>query len=109
MKLVIIKDNIKEAVGAAERVQNGESQLPILKNFLLEAEQGKIKIVATNLETAVQFTISGKVLEVGKLAVPSGLLNGVLNSLRSERINLETKDSSINSTKQYIFSICTST
>lgn len=92
MKLVVIRDNLKEAVAAAQRAQGSDNALPILKNFLLEATPGNIKITATNLEIAVQYAASGKVIQPGQVAVPSNAFYDLLNNLKSDRLNIELKD-----------------
>jgi len=92
MKIVVIRDNLKEAVAAAQRAQGADNALPILKNFLLEAAPGGIKIAATNLELAVQYTASGKVIEAGQVAVPSNAFYDLLNNLKSDRLNIELKE-----------------
>ncbi|MBS3903658.1 MAG: DNA polymerase III subunit beta [Anaplasmataceae bacterium] len=92
MKLVVIRDNLREAVAAAQRTQGSDNALPILKNFLLEATPGQIKILATNLELAIQFIVSGKVIEPGQVAIPSSAFYELLSNLKSDRLNIELKD-----------------
>ncbi len=91
MKLIVIKDNLKEAVGAAGQMKLSEQNLPILKNFLLSAVDNKISMKATNLEIGVEYSISGKILEDGEITVPISVFYTIINSLQSDRINLETK------------------
>jgi DNA polymerase III subunit beta len=86
MKLVIIKGNLREALGIVERASTENATLPILKNVLFEAENNKLKLTATNLEIAVTCAASGKVTETGKLTI---------SNIPSERLNLETKDNSL--------------
>lgn len=92
MKLIVIKDNLKEAIGAASQIKAGEQNLPILKNFLLSVEEGKIFLRATNLELGVEYEIPGKVIEEGSATMPIGVFYTIINSLQSDRINIETKD-----------------
>ncbi len=65
--------------------------LPILKNFLIETIDNKIKLSMTNLELAVTSFIPGKVIENGALTIPFNIFNSIINNLQSERINLETQ------------------
>jgi DNA polymerase-3 subunit beta len=71
------------------------STLPILKNFLIETVDNKIKLTMTNLEMAVTTFIPGKVIENGSLTVPFGIFNSIINNIQAERINLEEKGNNL--------------
>ncbi len=91
MKLVIIKNNLKEGISAVSRAAGENLNLPILKNILLETESGKLKLAATNLELAVSFHASGKIIENGRLTVPLNVFSELINNISSERLNLESR------------------
>lgn len=91
MKLIILKGNLKEGLDAVSRVAgDNQSTLPILKNFLIEAVDNRIKLRATNLELAVTCFVSGKIIEPGDVTAPLGVFSSIINNLQAERINLET-------------------
>jgi len=46
--------DIAGAVGAASKVVNAHTTVPILSNVLLEAAEGKISVRATDLELTLQ-------------------------------------------------------
>ena len=54
MKLVIIRANLRDGLAAVERATGENQNLPILRNVLIEAEGGRIRLTATNLEIAIQ-------------------------------------------------------
>lgn len=92
MKVVLIKSNLKEALSVVERASGENLKLPVLKYSHMEAqEENRVKVTATNLELAITFMLSGKVLEKGKVNIPTGTVLGMINNLQSERLNLETK------------------
>lgn len=95
MKIIVLKNNFKEGLDAVSRTIGEKLNLPILKNILIEAENGKIKIFSTNLEIAVIKEISGKVIESGKITVPFDVFFNIINNIPSERINIETKKLSL--------------
>jgi DNA polymerase-3 subunit beta len=66
--------------------------LPILKNILIKTEDNKINISATNLELAVTYRASGKIIENGSLTAPLGIFANIINNLTPERITLENKN-----------------
>lgn len=88
MNIVVIREKLKEGLDIISRSGGEGSQLPILKNVLIEAEEGKITLVATNLEIATTCIVPGKVIEGGKITVPLNLLSGMISALQNERINL---------------------
>jgi len=91
MKIIALKTNLKNGLSVVERATAENASLPILKNILIKAENGKIRFTATNLEVGVNVFISGKVLEDGGITVPVGALANILSYSESERINLETE------------------
>lgn len=89
MKFIILKKNLKDGLKAIEKAVEDNSNLPILKNFLIESFDNKIKLSATNLELAIINFISGKIIENGGLNIPLNIFNSIINNLQSERINIE--------------------
>ncbi len=95
MKLIVLKTNLVDGLGIVERAVNESSNLPILKNVLIKAGNGKITFIATNLELAVEYSIPGKVLEEGGVAAPFSLLSAIIRNLAAERISIEEKNRKI--------------
>ena len=57
MKIQCLNKNLKDVVVIAERNTSKNQTLPILNSILLEANKDKIKIRATNLETAIEINV----------------------------------------------------
>lgn len=95
MKLTVLKDNLKEAISAVERVVSDQSQLPILKNILIVADQNKIKIVGTNLEIGITRYALGKIHEDGGITVPFHTFASIVHNCDSERMQLETEGTTL--------------
>lgn len=89
MKIVVLRDNLLEGLTAVERAVGESANLPILKNVLLASREGSVTLTATNLELAVTHEVSGKVLEVGEITCPFGILNSIMKNVAAERITLE--------------------
>ena len=85
MKINCVAKNLKEALVIAERNTAKNQTLPILGSLLLETqENNKIKIKATNLETAIEITIPAKVEKQGVVAVPAKNLSSFVSNISSE-------------------------
>ncbi len=95
MKLIILRSNLKEGLGIISKIVGENLNLPILKNFLIETIDNKIKLSSTNLELAITNFISGKIIENGGLTVPINIFISIINNLQTERINLEIKDNNL--------------
>lgn len=89
MKIVILKNNLKDGLNIISRAISENANLPVLKNILLKTFNNKIKLVATNLEIAITQLVSGKIIEEGGVTIPFSVLNGIVNNSDSERINLD--------------------
>ena len=60
MKFTCNTKDIASAVGAASKVVNAHTTVPILSNVLLQAEAGKIAVRATDLELDAGTRLPGR-------------------------------------------------
>lgn len=93
MKIVVLKNNLKFGLDAIGKIgaESNSVNLPILKNFLLETIDNRLKLSMTNLEIAVTNLVPAKVVESGNLTIPFAIFNAIINNIQAERINLESK------------------
>lgn len=89
MKIIVLRDNFTAALAALERAVGGNTNLPILKNILISAREGSVMLTATNLELAITYEVSGKVMEVGEVTCPFGIIYTIVKNAGAERITLE--------------------
>jgi DNA polymerase-3 subunit beta len=92
MKVIILKNNLLEGLVATERAIGDNVNLPILKNVLFKAQNNKISLTTTNLELAITYTLSGKIIESGEITIPHFIFENIVKNLESERISLELKN-----------------
>lgn len=85
MKVTCTQENLARSLSYLERVVGKQTTLPILSNFLLETEKGRLKISATNLEIGVIVSVGAKIEKEGRITVPAKILSNFIN-------NLPTKD-----------------
>jgi DNA polymerase-3 subunit beta len=95
MKFVALRSNIKEAISLIEKAVGENSNLPILKNILIEAKDGVILFTATNLEIAITHKVTGKIIEEGRVAPPLALFSNLIANIQSDRLNFESKENNI--------------
>jgi DNA polymerase-3 subunit beta len=61
MKLAITKEQFANGLQAVQNVIGSRSPLPILSNVLLQAEDNRLRLTATDLDVTVACTVEAKV------------------------------------------------
>jgi len=89
VKLVLLKNNLKNGLDTAGRAIGTNLNLPVLGSVLINASGNQIQLSATNLELAIVKNVFGKVIEDGATAVPYSTLSNIVNNVASERVHLE--------------------
>ncbi|MDD4761637.1 MAG: DNA polymerase III subunit beta [Candidatus Pacebacteria bacterium] len=89
MKVIVIRGNLKKALDSVVRVTGENSNLPILKNILIKTSGSGMIFSSTNLEIALSYKLSGKIIENGEITVPAAIFYSIINNLSNEVINLD--------------------
>lgn len=92
MKVSVLKENLAKALSTCGRVVSTRGSLEILSNVMLTTESGRLKISATNLEVGINYWLGAKVEKDGAITVPARLLTDIVNSLSSEKVELEVEE-----------------
>lgn len=95
MKFRCEKEKIEKALSIAERFTGKNLTLPILSNILLEVVDAMIRVVATNLEYAVEIFISTSGGKNGKVSIPARILYSFLQATTDEHVDVEEKQGSL--------------
>jgi DNA polymerase-3 subunit beta len=88
MKFSCTTKDIAGAVGAASKVVNAHTTVPILSNVLLTADGGKIAVRATDLELTLEHAFSAQIAEAGSVTVPAKLFASYLGNLAPGTLEL---------------------
>jgi DNA polymerase-3 subunit beta len=88
MKLSCLQENLNHGLNLVGRAAAARTTLPITNNVLLAIDEGRLKLVATNLEMAISCWIGAKVEEEGTITVPARLLTEFVASLPSDKISV---------------------
>lgn len=95
MKITCERSYLANALGVAGRAVSTRNTLPILANVLLETEDDRLKLTATDLDTAIRCVIPAAVAENGATAVPAHLLADVVSKLPDAPVTLEAQDGKV--------------
>ncbi|MDQ2679929.1 MAG: DNA polymerase III subunit beta [Candidatus Eremiobacteraeota bacterium] len=88
MKFTCNTKDIAAAVGAASKVVNAHTTVPILSNVLLTADTNKISVRATDLELTLEHAFPAEISEAGSITVPAKLFSGYLGNLPAGMLEL---------------------
>lgn len=81
MVIILDKKEFSEAVARVARfAERRSATLPVLAGIALVAGDDGIKLRATNLETAIDFKVSGTMQETGVVVLPSNTLREITNA-----------------------------
>ncbi|MCK4273935.1 MAG: DNA polymerase III subunit beta, partial [Dehalococcoidales bacterium] len=89
MKLSCLQENLNRGLNIVGRAVATRTTLPITNNVLLATDDGRLKLVATNLEMAISCWIGAKIEEEGAITVPARLLTEFVSSLPSDTIDVQ--------------------
>ena len=81
MKFQCSTKDIAVAVGAASKVVNAHTTVPILSNVLLSTAEDGIRVRATDLELTLEHQFPAQIVEPGSVTVPAKLFSGYLGNL----------------------------
>ncbi len=87
MKFSIQREKLQKAMQKIGVAAGSRSQIPILSNVLIEAEDGKLKLTSTDLELRMSTELEAEVSESGKTTVPAKKLSGLIGCFSADKID----------------------
>ncbi len=88
MKVSSLQENLARGLAIVGRAVPVRSTLPQASHVLLETDEGRLKLVATDLTIAVTSWIGATVESKGAVTVPARLLTDFVSSLPNDKIDL---------------------
>ncbi len=88
MKVSCLQENLARGLSVAGRAVSARSALPILSHILFTADEGRLRLSATNLEMGIHCWIGGRVEEDGAIAVPARTIIDLINAFPPDRVDL---------------------
>lgn len=83
MKLTCKQQDLARGLSTVSHAVSTRSTLPILSNILLAAENGRLRLSATNLEIGITCWVPANIQEEGSTTSPARLLTDFVNTLPS--------------------------
>ncbi|MCL5266330.1 MAG: DNA polymerase III subunit beta [Chloroflexi bacterium] len=88
MKVSCLQENLAKGLSIVGKAVATKSTLPTISNVLIETDDGRLKLAATNLEIAITCWVTAKIEENGAITVPAKLFSEFVNSLPNDDIEM---------------------
>lgn len=92
MKLLILKESLKNGLSLVERIAGKNLSLPVLENVLISTKENFLNLITTDLETVVSWWGLAKIEKKGKITSPVKFFSNLINLLSENSVDLEVKD-----------------
>lgn len=98
MNVSVLQENLAKGLNIVGKAVDTRPSLPVLNNILLETEDARLKLAATNLEMSIVCWLGAKVNQSGAITLPAKTLIDLVSNLSPERVdfNLNTSTNSMN-------------
>lgn len=99
MQISCVQENLAKGLGIVGRAVATRSTLPVLGNVLIETDQSRLKLAATNLEVGITCWVGAMIEQEGSLTVPGRLLSDLVSSLAPDKVvTMQAKGASLHVT-----------
>jgi len=88
MKVSLLQETLSPALSTVSRFVALRAQLPILSHILINTDNGRLKLSATNLEMGINYWIGGKIDVEGSLAIPAKEITEFISYLPTGKLDL---------------------
>lgn len=88
MIISVLQENLAKSLSIVSKAVASNPQLPVLANVLLDTEDSRLKLSATNLELSITVWIGAKVEQGGSITLPAKTFSELVNNLSQERVDL---------------------
>lgn len=86
------RESFLDAVTRLSRIVSNKTSYPVLEGILISAEQGKITMVAYNLEVSLKKEIYARTTEDGDIVLSAKLLGDILRKLSGPTVEISTDE-----------------
>jgi DNA polymerase-3 subunit beta len=89
MKFTCTQENLNQGFQIVQHATSKNLNLPILNNVLINLKENEIKLLTTNLDIGISYTVRGKIEKEGSFTVNAKLVSDYVNLLPKENIDIE--------------------
>jgi len=98
MKASVSQEKLAHGLNLVSRAVAARSTLPVLGNVLIAADDGQLRLSATNLELGITCWIPARIEQQGSTTVPARTFSDLVSTLPAEQVllNLDTRTQTLN-------------
>ncbi len=89
MEITVSRQDLVKELTATQSVVERKTTIPILSNFLLEADEDRLNITATDLDQAIRTSVAVKVKKPGSCTIPARKLYDYIKLLPDGDISIK--------------------
>jgi len=95
MKIEVGKNTLLNGIQKVQNVISSKSTLPILSNILIEAQQNKLKLTATDLDIGISCSVPVDIQEPGIITIPAKRFGDIIKELPDDSVSINTKKNNL--------------
>ncbi len=81
MMFTCLQENLEKGLNTVYKAIPTKSSLPILNNILIKTENGRLKLSATNMETAISTYVGASIDKEGQITIPAKLIREFVSNV----------------------------
>lgn len=87
MMFTCLQENLEKGLNTVYKAVPTKSSLPILNNILIKTENGRLKLSATNMETAITTFVGASIDKEGSITIPAKLIREFVANLSQNTLS----------------------
>ncbi|MCK9594106.1 MAG: DNA polymerase III subunit beta [Candidatus Omnitrophica bacterium] len=95
MRFKVSKDVLSRGIDTIQNIISAKATLPILSNFLLEAQKDTLRLTATDLNIGISCVIPVDIQEQGVITIPARRFSSIIKELSDNEVEVNTKKNNI--------------
>jgi len=95
MKFKIEKSLLVGGIQTVQNVITSKAVLPILSHILIETQNDKLRLTATDLDVGISCVLPVDIQEQGAITIPAKRFGDIVKELPSESVNLATRKNNL--------------
>jgi DNA polymerase-3 subunit beta len=92
MELIFYQDDLLQATRLLQSAFGRQTEMPILSYILINAQEDKIEMTATDLEISIKMQVNGTIIQPGSMTIPARKLFEIAKVLPPSVVKLKTEN-----------------
>lgn len=92
MKIICKKTDLLNRVNIVLKAVSTKSTMPILECIVIDVKTDKIKLIANDMELAIETVVEGTIIDHGVIALNAKILSEIIRKLPDNDITIETDE-----------------